>query len=136
MTNEYETQAKNFLVKHGLLFTANMRNEKSPVWGREGEEHGDHYVVMLTRLRPNGQPMSLSFDFWNSINAREKGEELTAYAVLAAISSDAHCSTDPDEIAEEFGDIKPSQAIAIADFAKRLQAFFTEDELADLAEIQ
>jgi hypothetical protein len=134
--NEYERQAKNFLVKHGLVFAADKRNEKAPEWGN-ATDHGDHYVVVLIRMRPtSGRPVSTSFDFWNSIHARETGEALTAYDVLSCISSDASCPTDPDEVAVEFGDMKPSQAIAIADFAKRLRAFFTEDELVDLAEIQ
>ena len=39
-------------------------------------------------------------------------------------------------VVAEFGDMKPSHAQATADHARKLQAFFTNDEREALAEIQ
>lgn len=60
----------------------------------------------------------------------------TEYTILACVSSDMSCPTDADEVHAEFGDMRPSQAEAIAAHARKLQAFFTEEERAILSEVQ
>ena len=132
--NEYEEQAEQFLAEHGLVIRTAFKGDKCPAW-EEGNLHihGDRYRVTIKRITSGP---SISFDFWNSQRDKEEDAGLTGYSVLAAINSDAYSPTDPDEVAAEYGDMKPSQAIAIARFAKRLQTFFTEDELEALAEIQ
>jgi hypothetical protein len=119
--NEYEAQAERFLKRFNLTIKAAFKGDRSPPWE-------DRYRVTIKR----GNKKSISFDFWKG----HDGKALTAYDILASISREATSPTDPDEVAAEFGDMKPSQAIRIAKFAKRLQSFFTEQELEALTEIQ
>lgn len=60
----------------------------------------------------------------------------SVYDVLCSVSSDLSMPTEADDVAEEFGDMKPSQAERIARHARNLQAFFTEAERSQLAEVQ
>lgn len=57
------------------------------------------------------------------------------YDILACVYSDMCSSTDPDEIYDEFGEMKPSRANAIAAHARKLQKFFTDDEREQLSEV-
>lgn len=129
---DYEAQAQRFLDKFNLTLKAAFKGDKCPPWDDSKHIHGDRYRVTIKRQ--NRQ--SISFDFWNSLSDKQDGKRPTAYDVLSCIGSDAQMPTDPDEVVEEMGEMKPSQAIAVAKFAKKLQAFFTEDELEKLAEIQ
>lgn len=58
------------------------------------------------------------------------------YDILCCVSSDASGPTDPDEVVREYGNMLPSRAIAIAAHARKLQTFFTADELTLLTEVQ
>ncbi len=129
---DYEAQAKRFLDKFNLSLKVAFKGDKCPPWDDARHIHGDRYRVTIKRQ----DRRSISFDFWNSLNDKQNGERPTAYDILAAISSDATMPTDPDQVVEEMGEMKPSQAIAVAKFAKKLQAYFTEEELEKLAEIQ
>ena len=131
----YDKQAGEFLGRFGLKLGIREGTSKCPPWDdhKQGCRHGDQYRITLHRT---GGKM-LAFDWWGSIAMMQEGREPTPYDILACISSDANSPTDPDEVSEEFGgDVKPSQAIAIARFAARLQRFFTEEELEALSEIQ
>ena len=132
--NQYEKQAKKFLEKHGLTLTLAHKGDRCPPWTPKPckHVHGDRYRVTLRRK--SGE--ALSFDFWGSLTEKEKGLHPTEYNVLAALGADASAPTDPDEVYEEYGDLKPSQAQAIARFARRLQTFFSDKELEALMEIQ
>lgn len=130
---DYEKQAQDFLDKHYLSIRAAFKGDKCPPWDDDKHIHGDRYRVTIRRYGP--QRASISFDFWNSYNDARNGKRPSAYDVLAMISSEAYAPIDPDEVAAEYDEMKPSQAIAVARFDKRLQAFFTEAELEDLAEI-
>lgn len=135
----YEANARRVAKAIGLTVSATLATpEKCPQWSRDNGKrcdhiHGRHYRVTLART---DQRRRLTFDFWNSRADADKGIEPGYYDVLACVSSDMSMSTDPDEIAEELGPMRPSQAIAAAKFAERLQAFFTEGERERLAEIQ
>ena len=135
--DEYETKAKAFLEKFGLKMKVVMTGNKCPPWEKMGEGcmHGDSYRITIS-ASDGRTPKSISFDFWNSMNDMQAGKDPTAYTVLSSTSSEANSSTDPDEVAQEFGNMLPSQAIAVAKFAKRLQDFFTGEELEALSEIQ
>ncbi len=145
--SEYEEQAEQFLTKYGLVIRIAFKGDKCPAW-EEGDLHihGDRYRVTIKRdtqyeVGQEGrmihiQGKSISFDFWNSKADSEEKKRPTAYDILSTVGSDAFSPTNPDKVAAEFGDMKPSQAIAIARFAKRLQAFFTKDELETVSEIQ
>lgn len=113
-----------------------------PAWAARDADVGDErgqrhkYKITLRKGEPGVDCQELSFPFWDSIANFGVGKQPTAYDVLACISLDALSPTDPDEVVDEFGEMKPSQAIAVAEFAKKLQAFFTRDELKALGEIQ
>ena len=129
----YEKQTSEFLEAHGLTIRAAFKGDKCPAWENEGSHiHGDCYRITIRRK--GGR--SVSFDFWNSQADSQNDKRPTPYDILSCVSADAFSPTDPDEVAAEYGDMKPSQAIAVARFAKRLQAFFWEDELEALGEIQ
>ena len=131
--DEYNKQAQAFLDTFGVKLKVDMRNDKCPPWNHTGGcQHGDHYRVTLRKA----DKRSLSFDFWGSIVDMQNHKDPTAYAVLTCLGIDVQAPTDPDEVAEEFGDMKPSEAIAIAKFARRLQRFFSEEEVQELSEIQ
>ena len=124
-------------------------------------EHGQHYEVTLQRLRfktimlsetgmcPNGhkdclsarcyldkgRPSNLVFDFWGSIHDAEEGKAPSAYDVLACIGGDIQTSEDADEVAEDMGGMKPSQAFACVEWGKKLRAFFTTEEQEAVSEI-
>ena len=129
-----------------------------------GSTHGDRFVVTITKSgrRPLVFPFWASFADCYVERYPRGGKEMkfadkmrefpgpdhgygplahvkhtpSCYDILACLSSDASCPTDPDEVVAEFGPMKPSQAIAVAESARRLQAFFTSDELAILSEVQ
>lgn len=138
--NEYLDKAKGFLKRFDLSCTARRADDRCPAWCDGKHIHGNHYRVTISR--GGGWPASgcgsgsISFDFWNSHHDMTNGKLPDAYGLLSCVSSESSMPTDPDEVVAEMGDMKPSQAIRVADFAKRLQAFFSEDELEALREIQ
>jgi len=131
MERQYEQQAESFLTEHGLSIRMAFKGDRCPPWETGLCTHGDRYRITIKRVTGT----SISFDFWNSQADMQTNKRPTAYDVLTCISSDAFSPTDPDEVAEEFGNMRPSQAIAIARFATKLQAFFDEEELEALSEI-
>lgn len=147
--SEYEAQAQKFLDKYGLTVHAAFKGDKCPAWDEGRCIHGDRYRVTIRRRytaetcpgRPCGdccdhRGRSITFDFWNSHRDMQEGKRPTAYDVLACISSDATLPTDPDELMEELGLMKVSQALASVRFTKRLQAFFSDEEIEALGEIR
>ncbi len=136
---DYEGQAQEFLARFNLTVKAAFKGDKCPPWEDKDCMHGDRYRVTVKRSlgKAGGRNLStsISFDFWNSVNDMQAGKSPTAYNILACISSDASMSTDPDEVVEELGEMRPSQAVTVAKFATRLQAFFTKEEIEALAEI-
>lgn len=159
-TTDYESRARQIADALGLTVVAAFKGDRCPPWLDKrppvtlhsdrcnacGSVHGDRYRVTLKFTgRAEAWPawrvgrstyQSLSFDFWASYQDKLDGHRPGYYDILCCVASEASMPTDPDEIAEEFGPMKPSQAIAIAKHAARLQAFFTEGERARLAEIE
>ena len=140
---DYKKQAEDFLKQYNLTLRIRRGEDKCPPWDTGSHTHGEHYRVTIAsaparlgRNPENPGAMSVSFPFWNSLRDRANSKRPSAYDILACVASGAHAPTDPDEVAEEYGEIKPSMAIAVAEQAKDLQAFFTERELDALAEIQ
>jgi hypothetical protein len=127
-----EKQAQEFLDRFELTLTATHKGDKCPPWQVGHCTHGDRHRVTIRRA---DYAENISFDFWNSAVDAHNGKRATPYDVLSCISSDAQWCTDPDEVANEIGDVRPSQAIAIAEFATKLQRFFTRRELLELSEI-
>ncbi len=144
-TTDYQKQAEDFLTKHGIKFRATLSDSKSPAWAKEdGERSGHHYRVTLSHAahHANSSRKRLVFDFWGSIADAEKGiTTITAYDVLACISSDVHCAATFEDFCVEFGyetdSIKALQTFRrCSAFGKRLRAFFTQAEIEQLQEIQ
>lgn len=107
----YEAQAQEWLQTYGVTFKAEHAQQKAGVG-----ERAQHWRVTLWH---EASRHGLSFDFWNSIHATQQGKALTAYDVLACLSSDKGY-TDVDEIAREL-ELPPSQARKAAAFARRIQ---------------
>ena len=143
--NEYEAQAERFLKKFDLIIMVAFKGDKCPPWDDSKHIHGDRYRITIKRARllewkeaiTKNHPTrkAISFDFWNSLRDHEEGDRPTSYDILACISSEATMPTTPDEVYEELGDMKPSQANRIAKFARKLQDFFSEPEIEELVEI-
>jgi len=146
---DYEGHAQRVANELGLTVKAAFKGDTCPLWERPCKhQHGDRYRVTLRKqYTPDtcpGKPCgsgcdhanSISFDYWNSMHDKAEGKRPTVYNILSTVSSEASYPTDPDEVAAECGEMKPSQAIRIAKFAAKLQAFFTQAELEKLAEIQ
>ena len=141
---KYDTQASEFLAKFELTLEVRQAAfDTCPQWDETDCKHGKHshghkYNVRFGRSgRPFlGQKPTLDFDFWGSQNDAEKHKRPSQYDVLACVGSDVNMPTTADEVVAEFGDMKPSQAQATADHARKLRAFFTDNEREALAEIQ
>ena len=135
--NEYHEKANKFLADNGLIFKAQWKDTKCPPWEDGNCIQGDRYRVTILRKGS----LSIAFDFWNSANARDKGEKLTAYDVLACISGDVNTPETFEDFCSEFGEstdsIKAKQTFnRCSRFAKRLRDFFTAQEIEQLQEIQ
>ena len=135
-SNEYDTQAEQFLTSNGIKFRATLSDTKSPEWSVNGR-HGHHYRVTLSKPAKR-----LTFDFWSSISDKLIGvKTVCPYDVLACVNGDAYCPETFKDFCAEYGydedSIKALQTFRrCSAFAKRLRVFFTEAELTQLQEIQ
>lgn len=170
MKTEYDTQTETFLTDNGLKLRITLSDSKPapwqesktchtcngtgkqekgwPMWhpgkcgfcngtGKKEVPTGHHYRVTLSA--PGRK--RVTFDFWDSISAAEKGTTPTAYDVLACLSGDVYYPDTFEEYCDTFGEnpdsLKARQAWKRChSFAKRLRAFFTSAELGQLSEIQ
>ena len=147
--SEYDDKAEAFLAKFALKVRTVHHGDCCPKWDSTQERsghrgcpqygtiHGDRYRVTISR-KGGGR---VSFDFWNSLSAQQSGEDVTAYDVLACISSKAYCPDSFEDFCGEYGYEQDSRkALATfkrcAAFAERLRAFFSEDELEALSDIR
>lgn len=159
-TTNYEQQAQAFLDRFAIKFRATLSDSKVAPWAGERKDHQltshcdpHHYRVTLSspmKWEKWGSPQArqinphrrITFDFWASIADAEKGiKTATPYDVLACISSDTYCPDTFKEWAGEFGESEDSiRALQTyrrcSAFAKRLQSFFTPEEITALQEIQ
>ena len=140
LVTQLEDQASSFCQRFGFEITMQFKGTDCPPFETSDKHiHGDHYLVTVRRLQPAvgdwSGPDYITFDYWNSLSDKQKGQSPTKYNILAGMAHDAACPTDPDEVVLELGSMPPSQAIAIAHHAKQLQEFFTPIELDALSEI-
>jgi hypothetical protein len=105
-TTDYNKQAQDFLERNGIKFRATLSDSKVAPWG----DYGHHYRVTLSKRKGTGATR-ITFDFWGFIADAEK--DVSAYDVLACISWRIRLRSE-----------------------QRLRAFFTAQELEQLAEIQ
>jgi len=134
-----DEDAQAFLEKNGIRFFCTHLDYAPPPWLEPGDNrHGSRFRITLRReeeLRTRERPWRMIFDFWGSIAQRRAGEDVSAFEVLVELASDVTGETDPDEVYKECGPMLPSRATAIAGFTKRLQRFFTEEEINALLEL-
>lgn len=86
-------------------------------------------------------PIRMSFDFWGSQYDKEKGVQPSAYDILSCVASDSSCPDTFKDFCAEFGydeDSRKAEATfkRCLAFSKKINAFFTEEELEALREIQ
>lgn len=132
----HHQQAADFLVKHGIRFSAKLVNKKLQEW--EGNERkSNHFVVTL-----ENENRRVSFDFFDSVNNFNAGKtELDAYSVLACCSGDYHCPETFEEFCSEFGydaDSRKAEKTFKAcqkQSAKLKKIFDTQEMVDDLMEI-
>ena len=146
---DYEKQAQDFLDRFELTLKAVFKDDRCPPWECEREHlHGDRYRVTIKRIGPDrvftcGEPgsRSVSFDFWNSLNDMQAGKRPTAYGVLACISGNTHCADTFKDFCFDFGyeqDFRKAEQTykLCRKIADKLGAFFAEEEMEALREIQ
>ena len=137
MQTDYQKQANDFLKKHGLTLKAIPTDSgKCPPFCDGKHIHGDEHKITIRRGR-----QSISFKFWNSLNDSQNGKAPTAYDVLACISSDSSCPETFEDFCGDYGYDEDSRKAEktfkiLSAFARKLCAFFSEEELTDLSEIQ
>lgn len=132
----YDIQAETFLKKNNITFKAVLIGKKCPLWC-DGKEH-IHGKEHRATFRKKGSK-SLSLPFWNSMIDAENGKTPTAYDVFSAITKN-----DPgryEDFCSEYGldtDSRTAEKTykAVAKEWKKVQAFFTEEEIEQLQEIQ
>lgn len=150
--SEYDQQARDFLLTNCMAIKQEKGSKQSP-WAKECPS-GHHYRVTIYRkdqyrkgamvpdTEANDNPSGrVSFDFWGSVNDRKNGVDPSAYDVLSCISGDVHCPLTFEDYCSEYGadeDSRKAEATfkRCLAFSKKLQAFFTEGELEELAEIR
>jgi len=152
--NVYDKQAETFLRAHDLTFAIEraVPNE-CPPFCDEGHEHGDKWWVSLLR---NEKADKLCFPFWDSKHDKDlrassperrdpekrraqKGPY--AYDVLACISGAVSYPETFEAFCSEYAYSEDSRKaerffVVCLEFSKKLQAFFTAEELDDLSQIQ
>ena len=136
-----DKQAQDFLTKYRLRFRSVQHADRCPPYCAlegGGHPHGHRYRVTISR-KGGGR---LSFDFWNSRHDIERGDTtIRPYDALACIGGDVHTADTFEEFCSEYGydadSRKAEKTWKLCDrFAQRIRAFFTEDEIEALSEIQ
>jgi hypothetical protein len=140
-------QADKLLASLGLRMVVSRSDDRPPAWedGKDhNKAHGIHYYVTIEKWIDNNRlaPVAfLAFDFWGSIADREASEAHPAGPIpadragmLDCLRSDASMPDTAGEVYQEFGEMRPSQAEAIAAHGRKVRAFFTADELEKLRE--
>jgi hypothetical protein len=134
--SEYEAQAHRFLSENKLSLKLAWQGNEAPSWATDGV-HGDKFRVTIKRKHGN----SLTFDFWGSYNDKQHRRKPSAYSVLACISGDAYCPDTFEMFCSEYGydeDSRKAEAIfkRALEFSRKLNDFFSEEEIEKLGEIQ
>lgn len=131
--SDYEVQGELFLVRAGASITIEKAvPQRSPRWATDGK-HGTHYAVTITTTRG-----TYTFDYWGSIADKEKGEEPSAYDVLACLDG-----YKPDTFADfcaNYGYSDDSITAlkvyeGVREQYENLARIFTRKQLKDLSEI-
>lgn len=130
--SQYDIQAEQFLLKHGIKLRITLSDSKPAPW----DTAGHHYRVTLSK-KSGGR---VTFDFWGSVADMRAGKAPSEYGVLACLSSDVNIPETFEDFCSDLGyeqdSIKALQTFKrCLSFSKRLRAFFTTDEIEALQEI-
>ena len=129
----YDQQANDFLARFGISLAITRKDPfgpgPAPAWAEDGSPRGIAYNVCIAK---EGRA-AVSFDYWGSKNDMDKGNEPTAYDVLACLSGDIYCAETFGEFCSDYGyDEDSRKAFATwercAEFGRELRAFFPEGE--------
>lgn len=138
--DEYIKQAKKFLKNTNTKLNIEFDSFGFMNWDEKKHTSQRRAIFKCNLVNVNGQYM---FEYGDSIhNTYKNNEDLephkvqkpSAYDVLSCLSVGHYES--PDDVYEMFGEMKPSQAIAIYEEDRALQNLFTELQLEELSEIQ
>lgn len=137
----YEQHARRIASAVGLNVEIKVGAPRCPAWGKARNGltgthchyarcdgyHGKHWRVgLVTR---SGE--SYVFSFWSSVH--DDGNVFhrpTVYDVLSCLSWGG--PTTPDDVVEEYGEMKPSQAIACAEHNRALRDLVSSGLTRDL----
>lgn len=136
--SEYDKQAQAFLEKVGIVAVITYLDNNPPAWDFDNHDH-NHYSVTLRRK--DGDKERFVFQFWDSITNSNSGEKPTAYDVLSCISSETTIYDGFAEFCSEFGydqDSRKAEQMwkVYNKTSRKLNKFFSEEELEDLRQIQ
>ena len=132
-----ETKLSPMLDEMGIRVVVERSDNRPPTWADGKSVHGRHYLVTVSRYI-DGEFVNvapLRFDYWGSKRDSDLKVEPTREDVLICIASDSSCPQTADEVYSEFGEMLPSQAQTIAEWAVRLTEWFTPAELEELAKL-
>lgn len=133
---DYQKQASDFLAKHGIEFSAVLKNEKLPSWGRKDYRENNHFLVTLKK-----GARKISFDFFDSTHDFKNGvNTLDSYSVLASASCEIYCPDNVQDFCAEYGYKLDKEAEKTFNrchkHAQKLRAFFDTEEIREeLSEI-
>ena len=133
----YDKQASDFLAKYGMVcMTCRDENQSAPDWAEKNENYGVKCCVTL-----EAKDRKVVFPFWGCVADKQTGKLPSLYSILACISGDCNCPETFDDFCSEYGyDTDSRRAYATWErclaFSKELRAFFTEEEIEALQEIQ
>ena len=120
------------VLKSGKTIKATAKQEYKPAnW----EPSGDHYKIRVTIGKK-----SFSFDFWDSYHNMVEGLPCDIRGALCSWASDAFAgmnARDVDDIAEEFGYTKASEALRAFKGVKKAEKQYDRSPLneGDLQEL-
>lgn len=139
MNNEYEKQAKKFLKNTNTELNINFDSFGFMNWDEKKHTSQRRAIFKCTLINHNG---TYIFDYGDSIHNTFKNnpdlkphkvQKPSAYDILSCLTVRYYESAD--EVYEEFGEMKPSQAQEIFEEGQNLQKLFTEVQLEELNEI-
>ena len=140
--SEYIEQAEQFLTRNGLKFRVVYKDASCPLFCNGKHIHGDRHVCTIWGNHPAAvlgmkrtPKRRVSFQFWNSYNDAQNGNEPNAYDLLVCI-----IKSDPGTFADfcgEYGydeDSRKAESVyrAVCREWRKVAKFFTADELEQL----
>lgn len=137
--NEYEKQAQDFLGRFNMRFSVKKLETVDHFPDEEDAGYnGLRWKYQFTLKRVNGK--RFTFIFYDSISNYMDGVEPTAYDALSCLNLDSYIPDNFQVFCDNAGynsdSIKANRIYKRVDkFARRINAFFTTEELEALREV-